>query len=99
MNGTAKCSKPIMSVTCGKFLLIQENNTVILSEERKLKANSTNEGDTVMDCFMGSGTTGVATVNTDRDFIGIEIDKNAFGIATERIEIAKLKRTGSDRDM
>lgn len=60
---------------------------------------STNEGDTVMDCFMGSGTTGVAAVNTDRDFIGIEIDKNAFGIATERIEIAKLKRTGSDRDM
>ena len=52
-----------------------------------------------MDCFMGSGTTGVAAVNTDRDFIGIEIDKNAFGIATERIEIAKLKRTGSDRDM
>lgn len=60
---------------------------------------STNEGDTVMDCFMGSGTTGVAAVNTDRDFIGIEIDKNAFGIATERIEIAKLRRTGSDRDM
>ena len=36
---------------------------------------STNEGNTAMDCFMGSGTTGVAAVNTDRDFIGIEIDK------------------------
>lgn len=46
---------------------------------------STNKGDTVLDCFMGSGTTGVACVNTDRAFIGIEIDRKAFAIAEERI--------------
>ena len=38
---------------------------------------------------MGSGTTGVACVNTDRNFIGIEIDKKAFSIADERINEAK----------
>lgn len=46
----------------------------------------TNEGDTVLDFTMGSGTTGVACVNTNRDFIGIELDKNYFNIAKERIE-------------
>ena len=46
----------------------------------------TNEGDTVLDFTMGSGTTGVACVNTGRDFIGIELDKKYFEIARERIE-------------
>jgi site-specific DNA-methyltransferase (adenine-specific) len=44
-----------------------------------------NEGDTVLDPFMGSGTTGVACKNLDRDFIGIELDKDYFEIAKERI--------------
>lgn len=44
-----------------------------------------NEGDTVLDCFMGSGTTGVACVNTNRNFIGIEIDDEYFKIAQKRI--------------
>lgn len=47
---------------------------------------STNEGETVLDCFMGSGTTGVACVNTGRNFIGIELDKGYFDMAKERIE-------------
>lgn len=47
-----------------------------------------NEGDTVLDCFMGSGTTGVACVNTNRNFIGIELDDNYFQIAQERINKA-----------
>ena len=46
-----------------------------------------NEGDTVLDCFMGSGTTGVACVNTNRNFIGIELDENYFNIAKERIGV------------
>lgn len=46
----------------------------------------TNEGETVLDSCMGSGSTGVACVNTKRNFIGIEIDKNYFEIAKERIE-------------
>jgi site-specific DNA-methyltransferase (adenine-specific) len=46
----------------------------------------TNEGDTVLDFCMGSGSTGVACVNTNRNFIGIELDENYFNIAKERIE-------------
>lgn len=45
----------------------------------------TNEGDTVLDNCMGSGTTGVAAVNTGRRFIGIERDENYFAIARKRI--------------
>lgn len=44
------------------------------------------ENDVVFDPFMGSGTTGVACVKTNRVFIGIEIDKTYFEIAKERIE-------------
>lgn len=51
----------------------------------------TNEGETVLDNCMGSGSTGVACVNTNRDFIGIELDENYFRIAKERIEKAKAK--------
>lgn len=50
--------------------------------------NSSNENDIILDCFMGSGSTGVACVNTNRKFIGIELDKNYFDIASKRIEEA-----------
>ena len=46
----------------------------------------TNEGETVLDFTMGSGTTGVACVNLGRSFIGIEMDENYFNIASNRIE-------------
>ena len=46
----------------------------------------TNEGETVLDFTMGSGTTGVACKNLNRNFIGIELDSEYFGIAKERIE-------------
>ena len=45
----------------------------------------TNECDVVLDNCMGSGSTGVACVNTNRDFIGIELDKDYFNIAKQRI--------------
>lgn len=45
----------------------------------------TNEGETVLDNCMGSGTTGVACVKTKRDFIGIELDEGYFKIAEQRI--------------
>mgnify|MGYP003126052407 CR=1 FL=1 len=44
-----------------------------------------NENDLVVDLTMGSGSTGVACVNTKRDFIGIEMDENYFNIAEQRI--------------
>ena len=46
----------------------------------------TNEGQTVLDFAMGSGTTGVASKNTGRNFIGIELDATYFDIATKRIK-------------
>jgi len=46
----------------------------------------TNEGETVLDFTMGSGSTGVACVNLNRKFIGIEMDKDYFEIAGDRIE-------------
>ena len=47
-----------------------------------------NEGETVLDFTMGSGSTGVACVNTNRHFIGIELDEGYFNIAKKRIEEA-----------
>ena len=48
----------------------------------------TNEGELVLDFTMGSGSTGVACMNTNREFIGIELDENYFNIAKQRIEEA-----------
>lgn len=49
----------------------------------------TNEDETVLDNCMGSGSTGVACLNTNRNFIGIELDENYFKIAEERIKTAE----------
>ena len=48
-----------------------------------------NEGDTVLDFTMGSGSTGVACMHTNRNFIGIEKDENYFNIAKNRIDNAQ----------
>lgn len=58
---------------------------------REFIQDSTKPGDTVLDPFMGSGTTGVACVKTGRSFIGIEIDPHYFEIAKRRIEEAQLQ--------
>ena len=49
----------------------------------------TKEGDLVLDFTMGSGSTGVACLNTNRRFVGIELDENYFNIASKRIEEVK----------
>ena len=51
----------------------------------------TNENETVLDFTMGSGSTGVACVNTNRNFIGIEMDDKYFDIAKQRIKEANYK--------
>lgn len=56
---------------------------------KKMILVSSEENDTILDCFMGSGTTGVACVELNRNFIGIEIDEHYFKIAKERIEEEK----------
>lgn len=53
----------------------------------------TNEGETVLDNCMGSGTTGVACVNTKRNFIGMELEPKYFDIAKKRIEQAEEGET------
>lgn len=57
----------------------------------KIIRNSSEIGQTILDPFMGSGTTGVACINTNRKFIGVELDENYFKIAQERINQAKSK--------
>lgn len=54
---------------------------------------SSRPGDTVLDCFMGSGTTGLAAVAEGRGFIGIERDGKYFNIARQRIENAAAQMT------
>ena len=51
------------------------------------------EPQTILDPFMGSGSTGVACVNTSRNFIGIELDPDYFNIAKQRIERANESQT------
>ena len=53
--------------------------------ERVIKAY-TNEGDTVLDFFSGSGSTAISSLNTDRGFIGCELDKEYYDKSLERIE-------------
>lgn len=57
---------------------------VLLYEE--LMKTYSNEGDLILDNCAGSGTVGIAALNTNRNFIGFEIDKNYFDIAKNRIE-------------
>ena len=52
----------------------------------------TNEGMTVLDNCMGSGSTAIACINTNRNFIGMELDENYFEIAKERIDKATKMR-------
>ena len=59
-----------------------QKNTKLFEE---LIKKHSNEGDTVLDCFLGSGTTAVAAMNTKRDFIGCELDKEYFEKTIMRI--------------
>jgi site-specific DNA-methyltransferase (adenine-specific) len=58
----------------------------------KYLINHSSINDVIFDPFLGSGTTGVAAINTGRKFIGIELDEHYFQIAQNRIEQAKQAR-------
>jgi len=65
---------------------------------RRIIESTSNEGDTVLDPMMGSGTTGVACINLKREFIGIELDEKYFDLAQKRIrEINAQMRLDLDR--
>ena len=57
-----------------------------LSIIKTLIGNSTKQGDIVLDCFMGSGTTAVSCQETGRQFVGFEIEEKWCKIANERLE-------------
>ena len=58
---------------------------------RRIIEKYTRQGDTILDPFMGSGTTGIACVQTGRNFIGIEIEPKYYGIAEKRIKEAQMQ--------
>ena len=60
---------------------------------QRILQNDTDLGDTVLDSFMGSGSTGVACVQEGRNFIGIEQERRYFEIAQRRIEEARACRS------
>lgn len=55
-------------------------------------ANSSNKNDVVLDCYSGSGSTGVACIETGRRFIGIELDEHYFDVSCRRIEEAHKQK-------
>lgn len=59
----------------------------------KLITDSTKEGDLVLDCFMGSGTTAVAAKKLNRNFIGYEIQEKYIEIAKRRLKQVDLELT------
>ena len=60
----------------------------------ELILDNTNENEIVFDPFMGSGTTGISCVNTNRNFIGFELDENYFKTSETRIQEAFCKKNG-----
>ena len=87
-------AKPIKNKGCSHFFEYKNKNgkdklhptekPVDLIKE--LILNSSDENDLVLDCFMGSGSTGVACMETNRRFYGIEIDEKYYKIAEERLK-------------
>ena len=86
-----KCEKPIWIFPVGVNKIHPTQKPVKLFEY--LIESSSNIGDKVFDPCMGSGTTAIAAMNTKRNFIGFELDKNYCDIANKRIEAAQAQQT------
>ena len=82
------CVWEVETTNSGRFHSCEKPINIL----EKIIKTSSNENDTVLDCFMGSGSTGVACLNTNRYFIGIEKNENYFNIAKERIENHVINR-------
>ena len=63
---------------------------------RKIIRNSSKENDLVLDCFLGSGTTAVASILENRNYIGYEINKKYYEIAKKRISDTLKERDDID---
>ena len=91
----AHCKNTVFKHPNGSRKIHPTQKNVNLFEE--LIIDNTNENEIVFDPFMGSGTTGVACINTNRNFIGIELDEKYFKIAKARIEYAKKEVENSKK--
>lgn len=80
----AHCKNTVFKYPNGSRKIHPTQKNVDLFEE--LIIDNTSENEIVFDPFMGSGTTGIACLNTNRKFVGIELDETYFNIAKERIE-------------
>lgn len=85
----AHCKNTVFRFPNGRSKLHPTEKNANLFKE--ILKDCSNENETVLDCCMGSGTTGVACVNTGRKFIGIEMDEGYFNVAKERILNTKEK--------
>ena len=82
LNGARDTDTLYYNRVVGNMQLHQNQKPVDLC--KYLINKSSNENDTVLDCFMGSGSTGVACLQTNRNFIGIELEKKYYNIAKKR---------------
>ena len=83
------CKNTVLRYPCGRGKIHPTQKPLKMFEDLILA--SSNEGDTILDPFIGSGTTAIACINTNRNFIGIEKDEHYFNLANERIKNAKTK--------
>jgi site-specific DNA-methyltransferase (adenine-specific) len=92
-----KINKKKKNSNIWKFAVAQNktNHTAVFPLELPLRhiKSWSNKSHTVLDPFMGSGTTGIACKELDRNFIGIELDKKYFNIAKDRIENHKVQES------
>ncbi len=89
-NGTRLTDVWSFDRVTGKKQVHQNQKPIELIEQCILKHSS--EGDVVFDGFMGSGTTAVACVNTNRHYIGFELDAKYFDIACQRLDEAENEK-------
>ena len=82
-NGGLKYPNSVLSIASENKRIHPTQKPVALFEY--LIKTYTNEGETILDNCMGSGTTAIACMNTNRNFIGFELDETYFNLANERI--------------
>jgi site-specific DNA-methyltransferase (adenine-specific) len=80
------CKNTVFRHPCGRNKLHPTQKPLELFERFILA--STNQGDVVLDPCMGSGTTAIACINTNRNYIGFELDKHYCDVANERVQKA-----------
>ena len=88
----AHCKNSVFKFPNGRSKLHPTEKNMLLWEE--LLKDCSSEQEVILDPCMGSGTTGVACINTNRNFIGIELDEGYFKIAQKRITEAQNNLTG-----